>query len=99
MDRPMEIDKGVYIKPSEVASIEDQEYWNNSSPSDSFLESSGCRIILQNGQKIYLKHLSAIDAHDLLFPPVKDIVPSPNSPRAIVCNVNRLTAKQAGVVK
>lgn len=90
-DNPIEVDKGVYIRPSDVCSIEDQEYWDNSSPSDSFLESTGSRVILRNGLKLYLKTLRAIDVHDMLFPKIKDIVPSPDSPRAIMCNVNRLT--------
>ena len=84
----IEIDKGVFVSASEVASIEDQEYWNNSSPSDSYLESTGCRIILKNGRKLYLKTLRAIDAYDMLFPKIKDVVPCPEAPRAILVNIN-----------
>ena len=80
----IEIDTGVYVNPEDVSSIEDHEYWRDRSPSDSFLESTGCRIILKNGQKLYVKTLRAIDAHDLLFRPIKDVVPSPDSPRAIL---------------
>lgn len=80
----VEVDKGVYVLPSDVSSIEDHDYWNSLSPSDSFLESQGCRIILRNGLKLYLKHLRAIDAHDLLFHPIKDVVPAPNAPRSIL---------------
>lgn len=80
----IEIDSGVFVNPDDVASIEDHEYWRDSSPSNSFLESTGCRIILRNGQKLYIKTLRAIDAHDMLFRPIKDVVPSPESPRAIL---------------
>jgi hypothetical protein len=80
----VEIDDGVFVSPEDVCSIEDHQYWNNSSPSDSFLESTGCRIILKNGRKIYLKKLRAIDAHDRLFTPIKDVAPCPDAPRVIV---------------
>lgn len=85
---PIEIDTGVYVRPDDVSSIEDHEYWRNSGPSDSYIEDYGCRIILKNGLKIYIKKLMAIDVHDKLFPPIKDIVPSPDSQRLIMCNVN-----------
>jgi hypothetical protein len=84
MSQLVEIDVGVFVRPEDVVSIEDQEYWNSHSPSDSFLESTGCRMILKNGQKLYLKAIRAIDAHDMLFPKVKDIVPCPEAPRAIL---------------
>lgn len=83
----VEVDKNMFVCPDDVSSIEDQEYWNNRSPSSSFLESTGCRIILKNGQKLYLKHLRAIDAHNMLFPPIKDVVPCPEAPRVIVANL------------
>lgn len=83
----IEIDTGVFVNPEEVVSIEDQEYWNNHSISDCYLESTGCRIILKNGRKLYLKTLRAIDAHDILFRPMKDVVPCPEAPRAILTNV------------
>lgn len=91
----IEIDAGIFVLPGEVASIEDHEYWNNRSPSESFLESSGCRIILKNGKKLYLKHLKAIDAHDRLFRPIKDVVPCPDAPRAILTNINESLPSRA----
>ena len=84
----IELDKGVYVNPGDISSIEDHEYWKSSSPSDGYIEAYGCRIILKNGQKVYIKTLRAIDAHDKLFRPIKDVVPSPDSPRAILCNLN-----------
>lgn len=82
--KPIEVDTGIFVLASDVSSIEDHEYWRNNSPSDSYISSYGCRIILRNGLKVYIKSKSAIDVHDLLFKPVKDVVPSPESPRAIL---------------
>ena len=80
----VEIEKGIFVEPSDVSSIEDHDYWGSRSPSDSFLESSGSRIILKNGLKIYVKCTRAIDVHDMLFRPIKDVVPAPDAPRAIL---------------
>lgn len=51
----VEVDKGVFVSPSEVCSVESNGYWGGCSPSDSYWITDGARIILKNGQKVYTK--------------------------------------------
>jgi hypothetical protein len=52
----IEIDKGVFVNPSEIEAIEDNGYWVHGSPSDvSYWNKDGSRIILKSGRKVYTK--------------------------------------------
>lgn len=78
------IDRDLFVNPDDVCSIEDHDYWSSRSPSNSFLEDQGSRIILKNGQKLYIRSKRAIEVYDMLFPPLANVVPSPESPRHIM---------------